>query len=258
MALGSTGRFYLLESEQRKKVLQFITAPCQAAKSAIIVNVSDTSFHRAVDLAEHARSSWAASMAVLPPWYAPMEQADLAEFFLELARRVPLPLSLYNYPEVTGKRIEIETIQRITQSIPLYALKQSGGEFAYHQELIEAARARGFALITGADARLPEAFKLGAAGAISGLANAVPDLLTRLWESLREGRESPPEAALLTRLGEFMKELPFPLNIKAAITARGLETGELVNPLSKGTRQKYRTLVSQLDEFFQQNGIRRV
>jgi 4-hydroxy-tetrahydrodipicolinate synthase len=235
MAMGSTGSFYLWSVEQRKKALTFIAANRGERKVPIIVNVSDVSFLNAVQLAEHARSCWVESMAVLPPWYAPVAQVDLAEFFVELVRRVPLPLSLYNYPEVTGKRIEIETIGRVCDSVPLYAFKQSGADFGYHEDLIKVARARGFALVTGADTRLPEAKALGVAGTISGLANAVPDVLVGLWRKLNSGGDCTREVCVMERLGQLMGELPFPLNVRAAMKGRGLETGALVNPVSKGT-----------------------
>ncbi len=231
MALGSTANFPFLKIDQRKKILETITAHCRERKIPVIVNISDISFRNVVELGEHARSCLVAAMSVLPPWYYGVEASDLAEFFLEVGRRVPLPMVLYNYPELTGKKVELETIKKVAAATQLFGFKQSGAEFSYHHEVMELARAYKFSLYTGADTRLPEAAKLGASGSISGLANAVPDVLSRIWNKTKEGIDETEDAQTITELSKFMAELPYTLNVKAALEARAFQTGEYPNPL---------------------------
>jgi len=256
MALGSTANFPYLSLDKRKKILETVSVTCREREIPVIINVSDVSFRNVIELAEHAQSCAVSAMAVLPPWYYGVEQTDLAEFFIEVGRRVTLPLALYNYPEMTGKKIELETIKKVGSTIPLFGFKQSGADFDYHHSLMEIARTYKFGLYTGADTRLPEAAKLGASGSISGLANATPDVLARIWNKTKEGIYESEDSATMTQLSRFMSEIPYTLNVKAALQARGFETGESPNPLSKETLQKYNNLVARLEEFYAVRGLK--
>ena len=94
---------------------------------------------------------------------------------------------LYNFPELAGKRIELPTIAAFAERAPMIAIKQSGGEFEYHHELIALGREKGFVVMSGADTRLPEVFELGAAGCTGGLVNIVPELMVHIYRVCGEG-----------------------------------------------------------------------
>ena len=49
-----------------------------------------------------------------------------------MGRAAEIPLVLYNFPEVTGKRIELETVRSVASEVPVLAVKQSGGEFVIY------------------------------------------------------------------------------------------------------------------------------
>ena len=163
-------------------------------------------------------------------------------------------MALYNYAEMTGRKIEIETIKKVASTVQLFGFKQSGGDFSDHNQLMDLARTYKFGLFTGWDTRLPEAKKIGAVGAISGLANATPDVLTRLWN--QGSKEDSPEAEIMKEMAKFAAELPYTLNVKAATDARGFQTGEYPNPLSKETRKKYDDVVARMVKFYSSKGLK--
>lgn len=168
-----------------------------------------------------------------------------------MVQLIDLPLGLYNFPEVTGKKIETETIRRVAQSVKVAAVKQSGAEFSYHRALLDLGKELGFPVLTGADTRLPETLKMGCAGTVSGLANVIPDLLRAIYDSHHLGKDPAEPAALVTRIAEGMGPLLFPLDVKAVMEARGLETGEAKNPLSDETRRVYEKVVASVRELFE-------
>lgn len=246
MALGSTAEFPHFDLARRKAILERIAAACQKRGRSLIANVSHVNCGAAIELARHAAAQGAQIAAVLPPWFFPIEQRDLAEFFIRVGRESGLPLGLYNYPEVCGKRIELETIRTVASAVKVVAVKQSGGEFGYHPDLVELGRELGFSVLSGADTRLPEVLKLGCTGTVSGLANAVPEALCEILAKFERGQDTAEPARLLSRMAEEMKPLPFPLNVKAAIAARGVETGAPKNPISRETEIIYIEVVSRL------------
>ncbi len=200
MALGSTGEFPHLSLAQRKGILEKTVRICHGRALPVIANISDVQHRNVVELGRHARSLGVAAAAVLPPWFFPMQREDLAEFFIRIARQIELPLLLYNYPEVTGKKIELETVEQVARVVPVIAFKQSGAEFEYHHPLLQLAARLKFSLLTGADTRLAEALQLGCTGAVSGLANAAPDILSKIYENSHRGLPSSAQTELITKL----------------------------------------------------------
>ena len=250
MALGSTAEFPHLTPQQRNEVLLRI------ARSAlpVIANVSDVSHRVAIELALQAKDAGAVAIATLPPWFFPISQADLAEFFITIGKHSGLPLVLYNFPEVTGKKIEVETIRRVVDEVRVLAVKQSGGDFGYHHELLRLAQRHSFSVLSGADNRLGECLAMGCSGTVSGLANAVPEVLVKIYQRAQKGEKSERESELMTQLGEKMISIEFPHNVRAAIAARGFETGEPKNPVSQETGRKYQHLLGGLKVLYEKYG----
>jgi 4-hydroxy-tetrahydrodipicolinate synthase len=245
MALGSTAEFPHLSIAQRKQILKRLIR----RKLPVIANVSDVSHRNVISLAQHAKESGATAIAVLAPWFFPMAQRDIAEFFIKIAKESEMPLVLYNFPEVTGKKLEIETIRRTAESVRVIAVKQSGADFDFHHKLHALGKEQNFAVLTGADNRLDEALKIGCIGTISGLANAVPEIICYVYRNYA-ARERSAESRFMGELGKRMSKVEFPLNVKAAIAARGFETGALKNPVSQETAAAYESLKEELEVFY--------
>jgi dihydrodipicolinate synthase/N-acetylneuraminate lyase len=246
MALGSTAEFPHLSITQRKEILARIVR----TQLPVIANVSDVSHRAAIDLALHAKQVGAVAIALLPPWFFPASQADLADFFISVARTSGMPLALYNFPEVSGKKIELETIKRVAGEVRVLAVKHSGADFNYHHDLLRLGQECSFSVLTGWDTRLAECLKMGCAGTVSGLSNAVPDILVRLYGKVQKKENAPDETALMSELAERMAQVEFPYNVKAAIAARGFETGEPKNPVSSETQRRYEALFHDLKSLY--------
>jgi 4-hydroxy-tetrahydrodipicolinate synthase len=250
MALGSTGEFPHLPPERRKELLRSVLD--LAGPVPVIANISDIRPAVVADLGGFAREHGAAAVAVLPPYYYQITPEDLTEFFVRAAVAAALPLVLYNYPERTGHRIGLDTIAAVAERVPLAAIKQSGDEFGYHADLVKLGKEKGFSVFTGADTRLAEALNLGATGCISGLANAVPEYLVTIFSAARSA--NPPatrvEDERMREIGRLIGAIPFPLNMAAAMEARGLPVGEPKGVVSPKTQARYRQLTRDLRDRF--------
>ncbi|MBI5767267.1 MAG: dihydrodipicolinate synthase family protein, partial [Verrucomicrobia bacterium] len=181
LALGSTGEFPHFSVDERKQVLATVAE--LAAPLPVIANVSDIRPRAAIELGRFAKSLGLPAIGLMPPSFYPMSQPDILAFFLHVAEAVDLPVMLYNFPELCGKRIDLETVAAFADRAPMCAIKQSGGEFEYHRQLIPLGREKGFVVMSGADTRLTEVFALGGAGCIGGLVNIVPELMVELYQA---------------------------------------------------------------------------
>lgn len=251
LALGSTGEFLHLDVELRKRVMERVVE--LAAPLRVMLNISDIRPAMVADLGRSAKRAGAAAVSLLPPYFYPIAQEDLVEFFVHGAEAAGLPLFLYNFPERTGNRIDIETVAAVAERVPLGGVKQSGNEFAYHAELVELGRRQGFVVLTGADTRLPEAVTLGISGCVSGLANAIPELVVRAFAESRSDTAEPQGAAeRMAEIGRRIQAVQFPLDVAACMEGRGLPVGSPKRLLSAFTQARYERLVTEIKELFKE------
>ncbi len=255
LALGSTGEFPHFTVDERKQALAAIAE--LAAPLPVIANITDIRPRAAIEIGRTAKSLGLAAVALMPPMFFPVSQADMLAYFLHVAEAVDLPVMLYNFPELTGKRIDLPTIAAFADRAPMCAIKQSGGEFAYHRELIKLGREKGFAVMSGADTRLPEVFKLGGAGCIGGLVNIVPDLMLHIDRVCRLGQpgDATTAATAMVELGRIIDQLTFPLNVAAGLEARGFSPGAPKAIVSTESRQIYSKIVQELVALFRRHKL---
>jgi 4-hydroxy-tetrahydrodipicolinate synthase len=250
LALGSTGEFLHLDMPTRKAILD------QAVASGlpVLANISDIRPKIVAELGQSAKWAGAAAVSILPPYFYPMAQEDLVEFFVRAGEAAQLPVFLYNFPERTGNRIELETVAAVADRIDLAGVKQSGAEFHYHKDLVQLGREKNFVVMTGTDTRLPEAMQMGVTGCVSGLSNAVADLLVAIFGAVKAGdpERAGTEIDQMRKLGTLVEQLEFPLNVAAIMQARGLTPGHPKTIVSVATQRRYQKLVEDFRRLFQE------
>lgn len=250
LALGSTGEFPQFSIEERKVALRSVLELSRGLP--VMANITDIRPRAAVELGRFAKEVGAVAVALMPPMFYPVSPADQLAYFLHVAERVDLPVMLYNFPELTGKRIELNVVSDFADRAMMCGIKQSGAEFNYHRELISLGKVKNFSVMSGADTRLPEVFSMGAVGAIGGLVNIVPEWMVSLH---RMGAEEQPGdtrklAAAMVEVGRIVDQLTFPLNVAAGIDARGFCPGAPKMIVSEESRALYGKVVSDLRALF--------
>jgi len=258
LALGSTGEFLRLEIAQRKRLVELAIGCTDGLP--VIVNVSDIRPSIVSDLARFAKQAGASGIALMAPWFYPLSQADLVEWFVRAAESTDLPFFLYNFPERTGNRIAPETVAAIADRVPLAGIKQSGAEFSYNRVLVKLGQEKNFVVLVGSDTRIGEAMELGASGCIGGLANGIADLMVQIYDAVKRGK--PTEAAQASErisvVGKLTDQLEFPLNVAALMEARGLVPGHPKSVVSLETQHRYGRLAEELRANFQSWQLRLV
>src|SRR5580698_1078318 len=209
LALGSTGEFSQLDIEQRKRALELVAR--LADPLPVIANVSDIRPRAVADLGRFARQLGLPAIAIMTPGFYPSSQEDALAHFLHASDSSGLPTFLYNFPELTGTRINLETVSTFADRARMAGIKQSGGEFAYHKDLVRLGLEKKFVVFSGSDLRLPEVFELGVTGCIGGLVNIVPELMVHIYHICCEGRPGSIEPAFgrLKAIGKAIDRLNF-------------------------------------------------
>lgn len=255
LALGSTGEFPHLDLTVRERLLHRITE--LANGHPVVANISDVNPRNVRHLARAATAAGCAGVAILPPWYFPLSQADQQAFFLDAASATPLPICLYNFPERTGNRIGLETIAAVARNARVTSVKQSGAEWTYHHELIALGRELGFAVLTGSDTRLDEALALGCTGCISGLSNVCGELLVEVCKTVPAGDTARTAQLMswLKRVGAACGKVHFPMDVAAGMRARGLNPGAPKQIVSKATEAGMAAVTAELIPVLREAGL---
>jgi dihydrodipicolinate synthase/N-acetylneuraminate lyase len=209
---GTTGEGVLLTLDERRAVATRFREVCDAR---LIVHAGAQTTADTVALAEHARGLGADGVAVIPPPYYPLDDDSLVEHFCAAAAGcAPVPFYLYAFTARSGYPLTIEVVQRVRERASNVAgLKVSESPFEAVKPYLEV----GLPVFVGSEPLIPEALAAGAAGSVSGIASAFPEVVAA---ALRDPGEA--TAAPLRELRGRLGAPRFIAGLKAELGRRGL------------------------------------
>lgn len=195
--LGTSGEAPSLSYRLRRELIDR-TCRQVAGRVPVLVGVTDTSFVELLNLARHAADAGASALVLSAPYYFPPGQAELLEFLDRLLPELPLPLFLYNMPQMTKVSFELETVRRVLHEEKIVGIKDSSGDLDYFDRLLDLKRQRpGWSVFVGPEHLLAETLQRGGDGGVNGGANYHPRLFVELFEAVT--RNEPARAAELQR-----------------------------------------------------------
>jgi 4-hydroxy-2-oxoglutarate aldolase len=126
VVLGSTGEAILLSDQERRDVLQ--SARQAAAPSKVLIaGTGVESAEGTLQLTEYAAKLGYDIAMVRTPYYykRQLHPANLLAFYRFVADRSPLPIIIYNFPQVTGYDMAAELIIELAEHPNLVGIKES-------------------------------------------------------------------------------------------------------------------------------------
>jgi 4-hydroxy-tetrahydrodipicolinate synthase len=182
--LGTTGEANSLGIAERMRLLDDLAAAGLDA-GRLFPGTASTSITDTVALTRHAAKLGCRGVLLLPPFYYKEPSEDgLYAFYSEVIERVggAVKVYFYHFPQQSAVPITVSLIARLLKSYPdtVKGIKDSTGDIPNTRAYIDAFAADGFEVYTGADARLQEALKLGAAGCITATSNVTSRLAARI------------------------------------------------------------------------------
>lgn len=201
-AFGTTGEGISVPVATRRalyeRMSEFGVAPGQLVECVWGLSVADAAEH-----ARHAFVSGCAAVLLTPPFYfKDLGQEGLYRWLartLEAIGPSARDVILYNIPQLTGVPIHLEVLARLRSAFGevIGGVKDSSGNWDYTERLTRANA--DLAILVGNEGHLAAAVRLGASGAISGLANFAPELVGRLVSGTDDVRIVPLLEAILAR-----------------------------------------------------------
>lgn len=181
--LGTSGEAQNISYNVRKMLIKE-TCRIVDKRIPILVGITDTSFSESLSLAEYAAQCDADALVAAPPYYFAPGQAELIQYYNDLANRLPLPLFLYNMPSHVKVMIEPQTVLTLSENSNIIGLKDSSANGVYFQKLIYLFRNNPeFTLLVGPEEMTAEVVLMGGHGGVNGGANLFPELYVALYEA---------------------------------------------------------------------------
>jgi dihydrodipicolinate synthase/N-acetylneuraminate lyase len=220
LVCGTTGEGMLLSVDERRRVAERFLRE-RPAGFQVAVHAGAQTTAGTVAIATHARDHGADAVAVIAPPYFPLDEDELLRHFVAAAEAcAPLPFYAYEFASRSGYAIPIDVILRLRdRATNLAGLKVSDAPWS----AVEPYLLEGLDLFVGAEPLVLEGLERGAAGAVSGLATAFPEIVAALVHDRSE--QASGQVAVLRGL-----DVPFHAALKEILGARGVPVGPDVRP----------------------------
>src|ERR1700744_5170800 len=205
VALGTTGEPATLDAAEQDAVLATILDAAQPVGGAtgtatgsggvadasppralpVVVGVSGN--HTASMLAriEHLNSLPLAGLLIAAPYYIRPAQQGIVAHFNALADASAHPVVLYDNPQRTGGRLDLDTLLTLAAHPRIHAVKDCAGSLDTTLALIRDGRLQ---VLAGNDLEIFNTLCAGGSGAIAASAHARPGCFVALYRALADGR----------------------------------------------------------------------
>ncbi len=221
---GTTGEGPSFSPAEREMLMR---SACAARDSLpgfrLIAGTGTPSLSETIDLTKLAFDlGFEAALAVPPYYFRKATDSGLFTWFSELVKKaVPSNGYLlgYHFPNVAGIGFSMELLARLKDAFPAQfaGIKDSSHDSELARNLGETFGSD-LAVLTGTDSYLQLAMQNKAAGCITAPANVISPHLRKVWDLMKEGKDSTEAQAYVKKQREILEKYPpFPPTLKALL-----------------------------------------
>ncbi|MDW9529106.1 dihydrodipicolinate synthase family protein (plasmid) [Sinorhizobium meliloti] len=212
MCAGTNGDFTALTHEEKIRLTEEVIDEV-GGRVDVIVNAGMPATFETLQLARAFDRIGVSGIAVITPFFIACTQDGLIRHFSTVADAVVTPVYLYDIPSRTQNHIEPETALKLSAHGNIAGIKDSGGAQDTLGAYLQVARdVPGFEVYSGPDHLVLWSLQNGAAGCISGLGNAMPEVLAGILSAFNSGNiaEAERQQAIYTAFRTELYALGFP------------------------------------------------
>jgi len=229
---GTTGEGILLSEDNRMR-LHETSMQAIGGRIPALIHVGAINSSTSMRLAKHAGMIQADAIVAVTPYFYPIHNEAMVDYFQTLAETVPdVPLFAYDIPQMAINGIDPEIVPQLIETIPSFAgLKSSRPSAQVIRRLVDKASGKAIVL-AGNESISLGSLALGVDGLISGLSTAVPEPFVTMVRSFAAGdiegarREQ-------KRINRILDLLPGGARIgaiKSILAERGISAGPAIPP----------------------------
>lgn len=233
MCAGTNGDFTALTFEEKVRLTEEVVDEV-GGRVKVIVNAGMPATFETIKLARQFDRIGVDGIAVITPFFIACTQDGLIRHFSTVADAVKTPVYLYDIPARTQNHIEPETARKLADHGNIAGIKDSGGAQQTLEAYLQVSKeVQGFEVYSGPDHLVLWSLQNGAAGCISGLGNAMPDVLANILNAFNRGdiAEAERQQAIYTAFRTDLYALGFaPAMVKRALYLQDSSVGASRQP----------------------------
>lgn len=182
---GTTGESATLSYEEHERVIEVVIKTVNK-RIPVIAGTGSNNTIEAIMLTAHAKSAGADASLQITPYYNKPTQEGIYLHFKSIARKIDLPIIIYNIASRTAVNITPETMARLSKVKNIVGVKESSGNLE-QMSLVRALCGENFDLISGDDALTLPLLAIGGTGVISVVSNIVPADVSEMVSKFKKG-----------------------------------------------------------------------
>lgn len=253
--LGTTGEAphldYGLRKELIKQAIQIIHN-----RIPVLVGITDTTVGSLFEMAEYAAQYGADAVVLAAPYYLPVSQKEIIDYYKYVIPKLELPALVYNMPSCTQLHMNSEVIEA-AKDTGAVGIKDSSGDWEYlHSLLTKYKNDNDFMVFCGNEDYFPKAILEGGNGAVTGGANMFPKLYVDLYNASLKN-DSRQIAVLSEKVNWINKHIygigqyssKYIKSIKATLSILKICNDFVAQPFSKSDANERKQIEENLREF---------
>ena len=193
--LGTTGESSSISFESKVALVKK-TVEVAKGKAMIYAGVSGNCFQESLDQAKIFTELGVDVLVAHVPYYYPLNQDHILNYYKQLASAVSLPLIVYNMPMTTNMSIDLETADELSKHPNIVGYKESErGEERMEKAIGLWKDREDFSYLLGWAAKSYEGMLLGADGLVPSTGNLTPELYSTIYKSVLAGNNEAAQKA---------------------------------------------------------------
>lgn len=162
---GTTGESPTLDTDEKVALFRAVVEAV-GDTATVVAGTGTYDTAESIELTEAAVEAGVDGVMAVTPYYSRPPQQGLFEHFTAIADASAVPVLLYNIPSRTGRRIEVETLQRLSEHERIVAVKDAVGDLAFTTQTVNAC-GEGLAVYSGDDILTLPIMSVGGVGIVS-------------------------------------------------------------------------------------------
>jgi 4-hydroxy-tetrahydrodipicolinate synthase len=239
---GTAGLGALMRPDQRERVFE-VAADHSRGRVQILAGIGTPSTEEAVSLARAAEVAGVDAVGCVTP-----DDESMINHYRVVCWAVKLPVYVYNIPRNATNNVSPDLMRRLCEIPNLVGVKDSSRDFVQVMEYLQVLP-KDASVICGTDSYILPAWLMGAKGAITGYANAFPEVYAELYALFRAGKleEARERQFLVNSLRKLLQKPPMAPHYEA-LRMRGINAGNPRAPLRGMTEKEVKALREGLEK----------